>query len=98
MAQKRTHIVMPTPLVAEIDELVGKRGRSRFLAELAAKEVKRRRLLRFLDSPTPVWKDEDYPEWKAGSAAWVRKLRRQDEKRWRKLEKRWADGRVPAGQ
>jgi len=37
---------------------------------------RRKRLLQFLQSDTPVWKDADHPEFKNGTAAWVRKLRR----------------------
>lgn len=84
MPNKRTHIVIPSTLVEEIDRLVGKRGRSRFLTEAAWYEVKRLQQLRALERAAGAWKDEDYPELKAGSARWVRKLRRQDEKRFRK--------------
>ncbi len=88
MTTKRTHIVIPTDLVTEIDRLVGKRGRSRFLTAAALQEVKRLRLLRALRSAAGAWKDKDHPELKAGSAAWVRKLRRQDEKRFQRLRNR----------
>ncbi|MBI3698207.1 MAG: hypothetical protein HY238_25645 [Acidobacteria bacterium] len=88
MVKKRTHIVIPAAVVAEIDTLVGKRGRSRFLTEIATQEVKRLRLLRALERPTPAWKDKDHPELKAGAAAWIRKLRRQDDKRFRRIENR----------
>ncbi|MEO5923430.1 MAG: hypothetical protein ABIR70_06355 [Bryobacteraceae bacterium] len=81
MATTRTHVVLPDELLKNIDELVGKRGRSAFLAEIAAKEVKRRRLLALLSDPEPVWKSEDHPELKHGAAAWVRKMRREDEQR-----------------
>lgn len=80
MATVRTHVVLPEQLVKDIDALVGKRGRSEFLAEVATHEVKKRRLLEILRSPEPFWKDEDHPELKDGSAAWVSKMRRGDEK------------------
>jgi len=34
VSTRRAHIVIPEPLVSEIDRLVGKRGRSEFLALL----------------------------------------------------------------
>jgi hypothetical protein len=80
MATTRTHVVLPDELLKRIDALVGTRGRSAFLAEVAEKEVRRRNLLAFLNDPEPAWKSEDHPELKNGAAAWVRKMRREDEK------------------
>ena len=48
MATVRAHVVMTAKLAKDIDELVGPRGRSAFLVELAEKEVKRRKLLAIL--------------------------------------------------
>jgi hypothetical protein len=76
MATNRVHIVFPAELAREIDELVGPRGRSAFLVETAAKEIKRRKLLAFLDSDEPAWRDEDHPDLVGmGTAEWVRSLR-----------------------
>jgi hypothetical protein len=75
------HVVIPEDVVHEIDALVGKRGRSSFLASIARQEVKRRRLLGFLESPGAVWKPGDHPELERGSAAWVAAARRDDEQR-----------------
>lgn len=84
METKRTHIVIPAALAAEIDTLVGKRGRSGFLTEAAWREVKRLRALRALERAVGAWKQEGHPELKRGSSAWVRRLRRQDEERFGK--------------
>lgn len=81
MNTQRAHIVLPEDLVAEIDSVVGPRGRSAFLAETARAELRRRRLLAFLHSKEPILRDEDHPELAGGSAAWVRKLRAEGEKR-----------------
>jgi Arc/MetJ-type ribon-helix-helix transcriptional regulator len=78
MPQKRTHVVLPEDLLAEIDRLVGPRGRSAFLVEVLREEVRRRRLLQILSSPEPFWKDEDHPELSEGAEQWVRKMRDQD--------------------
>jgi len=78
MATQRTHIVLPSELAKEIDELVGPRGRSAFIVETTAKEVKRRKLLAFLKSDEPVWRDEDHPEFaEMGTIEWVRALRNE---------------------
>jgi Arc/MetJ-type ribon-helix-helix transcriptional regulator len=77
MARKRAHIVLPDDLLADIDALVGPRGRSAFLTEVIRDAVNRRRLLKFLNSDEPILK-EDYPEFRDGAEAWVRKMRDQD--------------------
>ncbi len=88
MNTKRTHIVIPQQLVAEIDTLVGKRGRGVFLTQAAEKELMRLRQLKALEAAAGSWKDKDHPELKHGAAKWVDKLRRQDEKRFQKVTAR----------
>ena len=80
MATTRTHVILPAEVLREIDALVGQRGRSAFLAEVALQEVRRRKLLALLDRKEPVWKDQDHPELKHGAAAWVSKMRRDEQK------------------
>jgi hypothetical protein len=79
MLTRRAHIVLPKDLVVQIDALVGRRRRSAFLTEIARREVKRRRLQAFLASDTPIWNPDDHPliDAAGGSAAWVRKIRRE---------------------
>jgi hypothetical protein len=78
MATLRIHIVLPAQLAKEIDALAGPRGRSAFLVELAEKEVRRRKLLAFLASDEPAWRDADHPDIvEQGTAAWVHNLRRE---------------------
>jgi len=79
---------LPEDLVEEIDSLVGPRGRSAFLVETARNELRRQKLLRFLHSTEPVWKDESHPELKQGSADWVRKLRSESDRQNTKREPR----------
>lgn len=78
---QRTHILIPADLLREIDAIVGPRGRSAFLLETAREEVRRRKLLRFLESEGPAWREQDHPELQEGSASWVRKLRAESERR-----------------
>ncbi len=72
---QRTHVVMPRELVAQIDALVGKRSRSRFLVDAASQELRRLRQLKALKQAAGAWKTKDHPELKAGAASWVRELR-----------------------
>jgi hypothetical protein len=76
---RRAHILLPDDLLRDIDALVGPRGRSAFLVETARNEVRRHRLLQFLKSKDPAWKDQDHPELASGSGNWVRKLRAESE-------------------
>jgi len=76
----RTHVLLPEDLVHEIDALVGPRGRSAFLVETARNEVRRKKLLNFLNGKEPAWKDENHPELAEGAAKWVRKLRAESER------------------
>jgi hypothetical protein len=76
----RTHVLLPEDLVREIDALVGPRGRSAFIVETARDAVRRKRLLQFLRSKEPAWKDENHPELVGGSAKWVRKIRAEGER------------------
>jgi Arc/MetJ-type ribon-helix-helix transcriptional regulator len=78
MPHKRAHVVLPDDLLADVDALVGPRGRSAFLTEVIREAVNRRRLLDFLSSKEPILKDEDYPEFRDGAEAWVRNMRDQD--------------------
>jgi len=82
---KRTHIVIPEQLAAQIDILVGKRGRSKFLTQAAERELMRLRQLKAIEAAAGSWEDKDHPELKHGAAKWVDKLRRQDEKRFEKV-------------
>lgn len=78
---RRAHILLPQELVGEIDEIVGPGKRSAFLVETARAEIRRRKLLQFLESEEPAWNDEDHPELAKGSAAWVRGLRQEGKTR-----------------
>jgi hypothetical protein len=62
---------------------VGPRGRSAFLEETARSEVRRLKLLQFLESGEPAWKDEDHPELRGGAGDWVRKTRAENERKLR---------------
>jgi hypothetical protein len=85
---KRAHVVLPIEVVVSIDKLVGKRGRSAFLTELAQREIKLRLQRQALRESAGAWKSEDHPELANGSAAWVQQIRSLDSRRFEELEKR----------
>jgi len=88
MPEVRTHVILPPELLAAIDSLVGQRGRSRFLAQAARQEVKRLQLLKAVRESAGSWKLKHHPELKNGAAAWVSKMRREDESRRGPIPKR----------
>ena len=87
-ALRRAHVILPADVVADIDKLVGKRGRSVFLTELAQREIKLRRQREVLRETAGAWKAEDHPELAQGAAAWVRQIRALDTQRLADLERR----------
>ena len=88
MRTRRAHILLPEDLAREIDALAGRRGRSAFLVETARQEIRRRKLLRFLEADSPAWSDAAHPELAKGTARFVRKLRNESEGRKGKQAKR----------
>lgn len=74
----RLHIVLPDDVVAEIDRIAGKRGRSRYIAEAVAAAAKRDKLLRVVDETTGTLDLKKHPEWSTPEkvAQWVHDLRR----------------------
>lgn len=83
---RRAHVILPVDVVADIDKLVGKRGRSAFITEVVRDEIQRRQQRNALRAAKGAWKDEDHPELKDGAAAWVRQMRSESEKRFQAIE------------
>ena len=84
---KRTHVILPVEVVADIDKLVGKRGRSAFITEVARDEILRRKQRNALRKSAGAWKDKDHPELKHGAAAWVNRMRAESEERFRRIQR-----------
>jgi hypothetical protein len=76
----RTHVILPDKLIAEIDSLVGKRKRSRFVEEAIREKLKRKSLLKALTETAGVLPAGEYPQWETTekTAAWVRESRQRD--------------------
>jgi Arc/MetJ-type ribon-helix-helix transcriptional regulator len=83
---RRAHVILPVDVVADIDKLVGKRGRSAFLTEVARDEIQRLQQRNALRAAKGAWKDEDHPELKDGAAAWVSQMRAESETRFQEIE------------
>ena len=78
----RTHVILPDEMVGEIDELVGKRKRSQFIAEAVRERLRRDLLLQAYDAVVGSLKDSRIPEWATpeSSAAWVREQRHESDR------------------
>ena len=74
----RTHVVLPKALVEELDELVGPRRRSEFIAEAAKEKLDRLKRVRAFEKVAGSLADVDIPGWETPEAAaeWVRASRR----------------------
>jgi Arc/MetJ-type ribon-helix-helix transcriptional regulator len=84
MSTCRTHITLPKEILTDLDRLVEKRSRSRFIAEAVRNALLIARQKEALRNAVGSWKDKDHPELKAGTAEWVGKLRRESEERFKK--------------
>ena len=75
-----TNLTLPPDLVAQVDEIAGPRGRSRFVEEAVRRELRRERLREALERTAGVLKAEDYPEWATSEKVveWVRAQRAQE--------------------
>ena len=56
MRYKDIHVDLPEDLAHEIDAIVGRRGRSKFLVEAARYEIRRRKSLDFQEEATRAHK------------------------------------------
>ena len=76
-AKVRTHVVLPRELVQAVDELVGRRGRSRFLREALEEKLACLRLIRAAEKAAGSLADTNIPGWETSESTveWVRALR-----------------------
>lgn len=76
----RVHISLDEELVRELDDLVGPRGRSPFIAEAVRRAVDQERRWRLMRSAIGSISDEGHP-WDRDVARWVHESRREDPRR-----------------
>ncbi len=77
----RTHVVLPENLVREVDELAGKRKRSRFIAEAVQAKLRHERQKAAFEAARGILRDADYPQWSTPekTSEWVHEHRRLDD-------------------
>jgi hypothetical protein len=72
---------MSDEVLKAIDEVVGARGRSRFLEEAAAEKLERLALAESLEATAGIARGSAYGHWRdrRSAAAWVRKTRQTEQ-------------------
>jgi predicted transcriptional regulator len=78
----RTNLMLPEALVEAIDELAGPRGRSRYVAEALAREVRRDRWYVAARSAAGAWRDHPLFPTDDSVVAWVQAGRRDSRDPW----------------
>ena len=74
--KKQANFLLPEELLEELKKTVSKRQQSKVVANALRKELKRLKMEKILHTSFGAWKDKDHPEFKEGTDAFVRKLRR----------------------
>ena len=78
----RTNLMLPDDLVAAIDEVAGPRGRSRYVADVLARQIQRDRWYAAMKAAAGAWRDHpSFPNDESVSE-WVRASRRDTNDRW----------------
>ena len=76
MATKQANFLLPEDLLEELKIVASKRQQSKVVADALRKELKRLRLEKVLNTSFGAWKNNDHPEFKEGTDAYVRRLRK----------------------
>ncbi len=72
----RTNLMLPEELVEAIDEVAGPRGRSRYVAEVLARQVRRDRWYADAKATAGAWKDHPLFPTSDSVVEWIREGRR----------------------
>ncbi|PRR74900.1 hypothetical protein [Neomoorella humiferrea] len=78
---KMTAVRLPLSVIHEIDTMVGKGKRSKFIAMAIEKELKRQKRLAYVQNSEGLWQGELVPDKKPGeddTLAFVNRLRRRN--------------------
>jgi metal-responsive CopG/Arc/MetJ family transcriptional regulator len=79
-AMARTHVVLADEVMSAVDNVVGERGRSRFLEDAAREKLDRLELEAALRETAGTLDRGKHPEWRdrASTRQWVRDARRTE--------------------
>lgn len=79
----RTHVIFPKNLLEELDKIVGKHGRSKFITDAARSKLNSHLLAKSAEKAAGILKNIEIPGWETNKTSyeWVRKLRKENDKR-----------------
>jgi hypothetical protein len=78
----RTNLLLPEELVAGIDEVAGPRGRSRYVADAVARQLRRDRLMIAARETAGAWRDHPLFPTDEAVVEWVRAGRAEGRDPW----------------
>lgn len=78
----RTNLLLPKELVVGIDEVAGPRGRSRYVADAVARQLRRDRLMIAARETAGAWKDHPLFPTDESVVEWVRAGRAEGTDPW----------------
>ncbi|MDI6770444.1 MAG: hypothetical protein QMD04_12335 [Anaerolineales bacterium] len=84
--RERLNLYLTKPLADELRRVIPPRERTRFVEEVLARELRRRKLKAALKASAGAWKDEDHPELKTGEDIdrWIEEGRKGFTRDWSK--------------
>jgi hypothetical protein len=76
----RTHVVLSDEVLRAVDEVAGRRGRSRFLEEAAREKLEQLALADSIAASAGIARGRPYAHWedRDAAASWVQKTRRTE--------------------
>ena len=83
MIKTKVHLTFPPKIISEIDNLVGKRGRSKFVSEAAKEKINREKFSKAIRECAGTWKSENHPNLSSSKdvVKFVEKIRKESEER-----------------
>lgn len=84
--KERINLYITKPVMDELRRLIPARERTRFVEEVLARELRRRKLQAALKASAGAWKDEDHPELMTGEDIdrWIEEQRKLGSRDWSK--------------
>ena len=82
--RERLNLYLTKPVADELRRLVPPRERTRFVEEILARELRRRKLKAALKASAGAWKDEDHPDMLTGADIdrWIEEQRKLGTRDW----------------
>ena len=74
----RTNLMLPVEMVAEVDDVAGPRGRSRYVAAAIERQLRRDRWYADAKATAGAWKDHPLFPTDEAVVEWVRALRAEE--------------------